>query len=314
MVDKFHFTTVVSSGHFFKFLTMYTSLEKYCDSFTLYVLCANDEVYDMLSLINFPHIEPVKLSTIESVENELLQAKKDRIFHAYCWTLKPVFLYYVLMYHPDAHYFAHLDADLCFFSDPSTIFDENKNASLYLTHHRNSEMFWDYYNVTGIYNTGFVGCGNDETARKAVSRWRKQCIENCPIKEDVEKKLFGDQRYVENWPYIYNKVHVVETPGANAALWNILDYDVTVMGSKVYINENPLVFYHFSGLSIINENEFNICWYYHIDKNEIIAYIYLPYLFQLRGAIIETKKRFSEFNEGFYPKEASPNTHFIKLE
>ncbi len=311
-MDRFHFSTVVSKGHLYKFLAMYASLDNHCESYTLYVLCANDEVYHILKQINFAHVEPVALGTIE--DENLLRAKADRIFHAYCWTLKPVFLDYVMTHYPDARYFAHLDADLCFFNNPDYIFAENRDASLYLTHHRNSAMFYAYYDVTGIYNTGFVGCGNDETARKAVKRWREQCIQNCPIKEDVEKKLFGDQRYVESWPFEYENVHVVHTPGANAALWNITDYDVALKGGTVFVNDQPLLFYHFSGLTIISGNEFNICWYYHIGDQNVIEYIYRPYLILLSKAIAELGKFFPGFREGFVRREDSPDTHYFHLE
>ncbi len=44
-------------------------------------------------------------------------AKSNRIFHEYCWTLKPIFLYYVINKYDNAKYYAHVDADLFFFSD-----------------------------------------------------------------------------------------------------------------------------------------------------------------------------------------------------
>ncbi len=312
MIDKFHFSTVVSKGHLYKFLAMYASLERHCNSYRLYVLCANEESYQVLSKARFQNVEPVMLSTIE--DEALLRAKENRIFHAYCWTLKPVFLNYVLNNHPDAKYFAHLDADLCFFNDPSLIFKENPNASLFLTHHRNSKDFFPYYDVTGIYNTGFVGCVNDETARIAIKRWHEQCIDNCPIREDIERKLFGDQRYVESWPNEYPNTHIVSSFGANTALWNITDYEVTQKENTVYVSNQPLIFYHFSGLTIISETEFNICWYYHIDDQATIELIYKPYLILLYNTILEVKKYFPWFKEGFLSREESPDTHYYRLE
>ncbi|MFZ5989234.1 MAG: hypothetical protein ACOYWZ_19240 [Bacillota bacterium] len=310
-MDKFHFTTIVSKDHLYKFIVMYTSLSIYCDDFKLYVLCANEVVYDILVTIGFEHIVPIKLKEVEN--EQLLNAKEDRIFHAYCWTLKPSFLYYVMINYPKAKYFAHLDADLCFFDDPEKIFLENEYASLFLTHHRNSERFLQFYNLTGIYNTGFVGCKNNKLAREAVRQWKNKCIEYCPIKEDPIKKAFGDQRYVEEWPVKYPEVHIVETVGANTALWNVTNYRVTLHNNKVFINGEPLIFYHFSGLAMVNSTEYNICWYYHIDDENIINYIYVPYLKMLKGCIDEVKRYFPGFNEGFLKREYMPNTHFYTL-
>lgn len=310
-MEKFHFTTIVSKDHLYKFIVMYTSLEAHCKNFKIYVLCVNEVVYKILSTIGFKYIVLVKLEEIEDAK--LLAAKKDRPFHAYCWTLKPVFLYYVVVNHPQAEYYAHLDSDLFFFDDPQLIFSENITASLFLTHHRNSDRFVKFYTITGIYNTGFVGSKNDAVALEAISQWKDKCIAYCPLKEDIAKKVFGDQRYVEEWPDNFPGVHIVESVGANAALWNITDYNVALLDDKVILNNTPLIFYHFSGLAMINSREYNICWYYHIDDQKIIDNIYVPYLISLQNCINEIKRYFPDFNEGFMKKEFMPNTHFYTL-
>ena len=196
-MDAFHFTTVVSRDHLYKFLAMNSSLQENAGGYKLYVLCADDEVYDVIKAIPFKNLVLVQLQEIE--DEALLEAKSNRLFHAYCWTLKPVFLNYIMQFFPDAHYFAHLDADLFFFGDPAALFAENPTASLYLTHHRNAKDFEPFYEITGIYNTGFVGCKRDLTSLAAIDEWAKKCIAHCPIKEEPQRKLFGDQRYVEDY-------------------------------------------------------------------------------------------------------------------
>jgi len=311
-MDKFHFTTIVSNDHLFKFIAMYASLDMHCNDYKLYALCANKEAYIILKTINFKNIIIYNLEELE--DEKMLKAKGNRVFHAYCWTLKPFFLYYVMQNHNDSLYFAHLDADLCFYNDPMLIFDESPNASIYLTHHRNSEMFLKFYKITGIYNTGFVGCRNDKTAHFAISQWRDKCIENCPIKEDLENKIFGDQRYVENWPSEFKKVHVVNSLGANAALWNISDYTVTANENNIFVNNQLLIFYHFSGLTIISQNEFNLCWYYRIENKDAIFHIYILYLTILSNAIKDIKKYFPWFDSGFLARIHTPDTHYFKLD
>ena len=311
-MNKYHFTTIVSKDHLYKFIVMYTSLRAHCSSFIIYVLCANKIVYKILNDIGFENTVLVNLKDIE--DGPLLEAKKDRIFHAYCWTLKPFFLYYVMVNYPNAQYFCHLDADLFFFESPDLIFNENAEASLFLTHHRNSKGFFKFYNLTGIYNTGFVGCKNDAIALECVKQWKDKCIEYCPIKEDPIKRAFGDQRYVEEWPEKFEGVHVVNTLGANTALWNITNYKVKMEKDRVYVNDDVLIFYHFSGLAMANKNVFNICWYYHIDDENTIYLIYLPYLISIRNCIDEVKKYFPDFSDGFVKKEFMPNTHFYTFE
>ncbi len=311
-MDAFHFTTVVSRDHLYKFLAMNSSLQENAGGYKLYVLCADDEVYDVIKAIPFKNLVLVQLQEIE--DEALLEAKSNRLFHAYCWTLKPVFLNYIMQFFPDAHYFAHLDADLFFFGDPAALFAENPTASLYLTHHRNAKDFEPFYEITGIYNTGFVGCKRDLTSLAAIDEWAKKCIAHCPIKEEPQRKLFGDQRYVEDWPDKYKKVHILESIGANAALWNITNYKVTRKGGQILLDKVPLIFYHFSGLSIISRYEFNLCWYYHIQDEKVVSQIYHPYLERLSAAIGGMQKYFPGFKWGFSDRKAVPNTHFYVLD
>lgn len=311
-MDVFHFSTVVSRDHLYKFLALNSSLREHAGSYKLYVLCADDSVYDVLKAIPFENVVLVQLKEIE--DETLLQARSNRLFHAYCWTLKPVFLNHVLQVFPDAHYFAHLDADLFFFADPASLFAENPTASLYLTHHRNAKAFEGFYAITGIYNTGFVGCRRDDTSLEAIEEWALKCIDYCPIKEEPQRRLFGDQRYVEDWPQRYEGVHVVESIGANAALWNIANYKVSRQGRQVCLNGIPLIFYHFSGLSIISRYEFNLCWYYHIEDEKVVSLIYHPYLERLSAAIGGVQEYFPWFRWGFSDRRAVPNTHLYVLD
>jgi len=309
---KFSFTAIVSNNHLFKLLAMITTLKKHCDDFNLYVLCANKEAYKILRKINFSGVWLFKLEDIE--DDQLLAAKKDRIFHAYCWTLKPAFLCFIMNKFKDTEYYVHLDSDLCFFSDPKIIFEEDADASILLTHHRNSQRFEHFYDISGIYNTGFVGFKNNSAGRNAAKYWREKCLENCPIKEDIENKIFGDQRYAEHFEDMFGGTHVVNNIGANAALWNITDYAVAKKDNGVTLNSVPLVFYHFSGFTIISPNQFNICWYYYIEDNNTVEYIYMPYIKLLQNAMSGVERYFPWFKEGFMEKKHTPDTHFINCQ
>lgn len=307
-MSKYHFSTVVSQDHLFKYLAMVSSLRANGSDFKVFTLCVNEIVWHILNKINIEEIVPIMLKDVES--DMLVRAKNERPFQAFCWTLKPVFLHYVMEKYPDCKYFAHLDADLFFFSDPEKIFLENPSASLFLTHHRNSRDFLKYYGSTGVFNTGFVGCKNDVNAMDAVTKWKTQCTLYCPIKEDKARKLFGDQRYVESWPEEFRGVHVVRSKGANAALWNVQNYTVNEKEGKIYVDDNPLIFYHFSGMTIISRNEFNLNWYYHIDDKMVLGYIYMPYVNTLVHIMNEMHRYFPWFIAGFLPRECTPDTHY----
>ena len=292
-MSKYHLSMILSESNLFKLIPMYVSLENCCSDFKLFILCMNDSVYNILNKIGFKNIILVQLKDIEENNHDLLIAKSNRIFHEYCWTLKPIFLYYVINKYDDAKYYAHVDADLFFYSNLDYIFNENSEASIFLIDHRNSDEFKHYYELSGLYNTGFVGFKNNDEARVAVKLWGDRCLKKCTVEYDTVNKTFGDQRYVEDWPNIFQNVHIVNSIGANAALWNIKNYKAYKKNNIVYLDESPLLFYHFSGIIILGEREFDLCPYYHIEDENLINYIYDPYIRWLSESIKNVKKRIS---------------------
>lgn len=95
-LKKYHFTMILSEQHLFKVIPMYVSLCQHCKSFKLFILCMNDSVYAILSKIGFENIILIPVKYIEDNCIELINAKANRSFHEYCWTLKPIFLYYIM--------------------------------------------------------------------------------------------------------------------------------------------------------------------------------------------------------------------------
>ncbi|MBL4931961.1 putative nucleotide-diphospho-sugar transferase [Clostridium paridis] len=306
-MPKFHFTSVVSKYHLFKLIALYSSLKTRCSDFELFILCMDHETFEVLSKIGFEKVTLFKIEQLE--DDQLLKAKSNRSFHEYCWTGKPLILHHVLTNYTDADYYAHLDADLYFYEDPMLIFKENPSASIFLTDHRNSKDFAFTYPLTGRFNTGFVGCRNDPIGVSAIKFWKEQCIENCSSTIDLVNKTFGDQRYTESWPQIFPNIHIVNSYGVNAAIWNIQDYTVTSQNGEAYLNNDKLVFFHFSGLTIISPKEVNLCWYYHIYNPIILNLIYLPYVYVLDEAIKQVTQNFPWFNFGFIGEEGVPATH-----
>ncbi|WP_129597661.1 hypothetical protein [Anaerophilus nitritogenes] len=309
-MDRFHFSTVISNGYLYKVLAMYQSLKKYCNNFRLYILCIDQSAYDILYDLKLSYVVPIHLSNIE--DRHLKKIKYTRTKGEYAWTLKPVMMHYVMKHFKDAKYFAHLDGDLYFYENIEKIFNENQEASLYLTDHNNSKRFLDTYNITGKYNTGFVGCKNDEIGYDAVNWWKDQCILWCYKDADQKNKRFGDQRYVEMWEEKFSNVHVIKTIGANVAIWNIDNYRVSSKEDKIYVEDEKMIFYHFSGLSIYNDQEFNLCWFEGLS-DQVVKYIYIPYLKELSDMIQYIKKRYPKFESGWIKRGSVRDVHYFHL-
>ncbi|MGC4375427.1 hypothetical protein WD019_00610 [Fictibacillus sp. Mic-4] len=310
-MKKYHFTTIVSKTHLFKIIAMYQSLNIHCEDFCLFILCVDHEVYDILKTRNWENAQLFELKDVE--DKELIKAKSNRTIYEYIWTLKSSFLLYIMKNHHDARYYAHLDSDLYFFSNPEQIFEEAPQASLYLTDHHNSERFMHYYDLTGKFNSGFVGFKHDPIGWKGIEEWKTKCLKHCSIDIDPVAKTYGDQRYIEDWPERFDNVHVVKSIGANAALWNIEKYKVSKQNGKVYLDHEPLIFYHFSGLYILGPQEFNLCYFYHIDDVNTVQFIYLPYVEELAQIIKEVQEQHPWFTPEFVDKEKIPTKHLYDV-
>ncbi|MGE6526687.1 putative nucleotide-diphospho-sugar transferase [Bacillus safensis] len=307
---SYHFTTIVSNTHVFKLLALIHSLEKNAHAFKLSVLCADPLAYKVLKEFPHPNVQYEQLENIE--DDSLRKAKEDRTFHEYCWTLKPAFLLKTLE-SSDADYLAHLDTDLYFYHDPEAIFAENPSAHLFLTDHMNSKRFYRYYELSGRFNTGFVGCRNTDVAKQAVTQWKENCLAHCTVEMDTEKKTYGDQRYVERWVDDFEGVHIVASKGANAAIWNIENYKLSVVKGDMYLDECPLLFYHFSAFTIIDEKTFNLNWYYYMTEQKLVNHLYIPYADLIHRKIKQVQKVFPEFKQGFIAKKHVPDTHFYEM-
>lgn len=306
----FHFTTVVSVNYIYKFLAMQKSLEKHCNNYQIFVLCVDEVTSSILKGLPLKNITLIDLKDLE--KDEILEAKNNRNYYEYCWTLKPFMLNYALKNHTDAEYFAHIDADLFFFADPKQIIEEDLNASLIITDHNNSRKFLHTYKTSGIYNTGFVCCKNDNVANLAVDWWLNKCLEKCALIANVEEGLYGDQKYIEKWPGLFPNVHVVRTKGANVAQWNIASFYPNLRRGEVFVNNDKLIFYHFSGLSILSEDEFSLSTFYKIDLNSL-NYIYIPYIKLLSKYMGIVTQLFPDFKGGLPDRRFVSNVHYHKL-
>ncbi len=307
---NFHFTTVVSSNYVYKFLAMQSSLDRCCADYHLFALCVDQEAYSTLKRIPLRNLTLLNAADFET--GELLVAKNNRNNHEYCWTLKPFMLNYAVKNYKDTRYFAHIDADLYFFSDPIQIINENPEASLFITDHNNSERFLFCYESAGIYNTGFVGCKNNEIAEAAVGWWYMKCLEKCSLVANREEDIYGDQKYIEKWPALFPGVHPVRTKGANVAQWNIEGLYIHDREGMVFANNDPMIFYHFSGFSIIDRREYSLSTFYKIDTNPLNL-IYRPYMRELYKQIETAGKWVPEFKVGMIERKYIRNIHIERL-
>jgi hypothetical protein len=237
-----NFCTLFDSGYLQRGLALYDSFRKTCDEFHLYVMAFDDKAYEILKELNLPSLTVVHLKDFET--QELLAAKPTRSRAEYCWTCGPsVIWYFIERYNLESC--TYVDADLLFYRSPQILFDEIGDNSVAITDH-----YAPYDIPQGRYCVQFMYFKNDEWGMKALKWWRDSCIEWCFARHENGK--FGDQKYLEQFPVLFKKVHIIITRGAGIASWNFKQYNYNISNwSFKYENEEyDIVFVHYHALGL----------------------------------------------------------------
>ena len=80
----------------------------------------------------------------------------------------------------------YCDSDLYFFSDPTPLFKEWHESSVFLCPQRDLDWVEKKY---GLYQAGLIGFKNDKIGLNSLRWWKKQCL--YPVCE-LEDDKFGD--------------------------------------------------------------------------------------------------------------------------
>ncbi|TDQ76641.1 glycosyl transferase [Sphingobacterium yanglingense] len=286
---KNNFCTLFNSVYLTRGIAMYRSLEQYCPDFHLYIYAFDDACYTVLTAMDLSKVTVLRLDDFE--DEELLSVKLTRTPGEYCWTCTPaVILHAIETYGLEAC--TYLDADLLFFSNPSTLLEEMGNASVLITPHRYTPEY-DQSATSGIYCVQFVCFKNTDEGMKVLRWWRSACLEWCYNR--LEEGRFGDQKYLDDWCTRFSGVHELIHLGGGVAPWNVQQYDFegspdAVSGRELASGASfDLVFYHYHGFKYAVSNAYQPSEAYLLSENDM-RYIYRPYVRALYTAAQEIKK------------------------
>ncbi|MEM2555015.1 MAG: hypothetical protein QXW69_07045, partial [Nitrososphaerota archaeon] len=231
----------------------------------------------------------------EEFENEdLKRVKKERTFVEYAWTCTSNFMLYLLE-NKDIESLVYLDADLYFFNNPQMVLDEIGDNSLAIVEHRYSKNRKFFEKPMGRFNVSFVYAKNNEDGRRAIKWWADKVIEWCY--DRYEDNKFGDQKYLDEFPKLFSYTYIVQHKGVNIAPWNIRFYKLKKENNQIYVDNAPLIFYHFHRFYILDENNYIPASRYYIPS-KAIEYIYNEYWQEIKNIIVLVRNIKPEFNYG----------------
>ncbi len=246
----YYFCTYFDRNYLLKGLALYNSLRRYCTTFKLWALCLDSETFDTLTRLSLPSIVLLPLTELEQYDPQLQAVKRTRSLVEYYWTCTPELPLYILERDPNVDIVTYLDADLYFFQSPSPIYQELGNSSILIVEHRSAPPHAHYAATNGIYNVSINVFRRDENGLACLHWWRERCLEWCYYRPEDGK--MGDQKYLDEWPQRFERVAIVKQKGIGVAPWNIQNYELSRQGGRLYVDNNPLITYHFHGFRLYN--------------------------------------------------------------
>ncbi|MDQ2087559.1 putative nucleotide-diphospho-sugar transferase [Herbivorax sp. ANBcel31] len=284
------YCTVLSKYRLYQGIALYKSLVDNAEYFRLYILCVDDECYNICSKIGLKNVALLKIADLQN--DRLTALRNKRRLSEYCWTLKAFLIEHVLGKIKSGEYITYLDADMYFFSNPSVIYKKEMSADVMLSEHDYSKAYKSLSAYCGKYNSGFMIFKNVTNALNVLKWWQNQCLKWCFNK--VKEGKFGDQKYLEFMPKLFENVCSISTKGVNIAPWNEEKYNIIKKEGALYVDADRLVCYHFSGFRILGKNKIALASF----RKEFNKILHSEYIYTIK-AVIEDIERVAPNFDGF---------------
>jgi hypothetical protein len=105
---------------------------------------------------------------------------------------------------------------------------------------------------TGVYNLGFVAIRTTGEGARFARWWSDRLRWACY--DEPDRGLFTDQRWCDQVPTLFDRVHILRDPGFNIASWNVGRRRVTIGHDGVIrVNGEILRFWHFTKLGPVGD-------------------------------------------------------------
>jgi len=300
---KYNFCTLFDKNYLTRGLALHSSLLNHSQPFMLWILCMDNSTFNILTKLKLDSVTLINLQEFE--DKELLKIKPTRTPGEYCWTCTPSLPLYIFRHYPKIKMISYLDSDLYFYSSPEAIFKEIGEKSIMIIPHRFTSGKLEKEKQAGIYNVSMLAFRRDKNGLKCLRWWRERCLEWCFNRYEDGK--IGDQKYLDQFPKLFKGIHELQHKGANVASWNIGQYKLSIKGGIIYIDDFPLVFFHFLGLKIYSPRPLlpPVAPRGYGDWSKARVLIYNQYFDKIYELTKSVRNYFPKFSDGFAPRENS---------
>ena len=270
-------------------IALYKSLVRTSEEhFRLLVLCLDEVSAEVLSKIYKDDIFIIQEFEMLEYYPELKDAKNNRPRIEYYYAMTPHLIRYCFDNYPDASEVIYIDADMYLFKS----FDKNldnytKDHDILLVSHRTKEV-----NIPeGIFNVCYNLFKRTNNVFEALNWWSNKVIEST----GRENGVFGDQKYLDEFPDLFFNVGIISERDFASAPWNIMDFYSSCDINSASIS---LISYHFAKLTIFSSKVYVPIKRTRLSK-ELIHDIYLPYIIELESIISNINKVKKKYRIGY---------------
>lgn len=243
--SSLNFVTHCDSNYLSRAIVLRNSLTKNSPTSFLFIVCHDEKTFQMALEIGIPPNCLIQLNSVISHFPCLEEARENRSRIEFLFCLTPYILRYLIEI-LKIDEVIYIDADKLILANPEILFLRKQNPRIAITSHNFTK---DLVHLAkfGIYNVGIILVKKDAEVISLLKWWSDKCFASTSI-DGTNPDVFGDQKYLDEFPSIFPETINYENPGVNSAPWNC--ESVYVVGGLLLREDpvSPLITFHFSGL------------------------------------------------------------------
>ena len=273
------YCTIFDANYLARALALYVSLLQVNQTATFAFFCIDEKSARLLAALKLARSIIVSHDAFATAE--LIQVRAHRSTGEYCWTCKPFALLYLMHNVPRADWAVYVDSDMMFFADPDEALP-GPDAHYLLAPHGFHSIFSAHEKSAGKHNAGYVAARCSRQGEQAITWWKDRCVESCSVVPT--DTTFADQKYLDQFSELFPFGVSAHHKGLNVAPWNVEKFSVETHSGRVYVDDVPLLLYHFQGLQLFDNGTASLYIGDMRIRDVLRVNIYQPHLLALLRA------------------------------
>jgi hypothetical protein len=281
--------TYFDSNYLPRGLALYYSIKQYHKDFEFFVLTFDKQSYDYLTSLKEENIRLISADTYNSYFNTSADRFTDK--KQYFFSATPNLCTYVLDNYKEVDILLYLDADVYLFDSLDSLYDEFGDSSIGITEHRVNKYLKLFVKHYGHFVIGVNLFRRSEDGLKCLSEWKHDCESWYAGKPGYPLTFFSDQIFLDSWMEKYSGVRIIKNIGINTSYWNAANYTFKKINNQYFVDNQPLIIFHFSSLRKEDENTWNAYSIYGLASvRNVLLEIYQTYIKHIESFGLSNRK------------------------